>query len=92
MENTIKVELKSVNDRFYPSIKKTIVFTIRDDKVLISTEDGKEIANIVVNIMDKEVKDGDKWDIAPSNSYWVVFNPISSQTHPSCADVFVDGE
>lgn len=88
----MKVTLKSTNIENYPSIEKTILIIPRENEILISTEDGKEIAKLTVAIMDKDEFDpvNNGWKTVPSNSYFVTFHPVSAETHEASADVFLD--
>ena len=79
----------------YPStehqIKKTIILIPRDEEIVITTEDGIEIATLSIQIMDKFIKGADGKDkTVPSKSFWLTFNPKSSETHPASADVFIE--
>lgn len=85
----MRVTLKSTNTKHYSAIEKTLIFTPREDEVMITTEDGKEVASLKVCIMDKEIEVGDgKWKIEPSNSYWLEFHPVVSEVYPATADVY----
>lgn len=84
----MKIELNSGN---YPNISKTLLFIIRRDEILISSDDGVEIASLKVEIMNEttEIKDSKKWKDGPTENFWVSFRPVSSLTHQQFADCFV---
>lgn len=43
--------------------------------------------------MDKDIQNADgTYKTVPSKSFWLTFNPKSSETHPASADVFIEEE
>lgn len=81
----MKATLKSINR---PEISKTIILILRENEVLITTEDGEAIGSLSVEIMDKDVERNGKFIIEPTESFWVIFNPVEAGTQKNCADVF----
>lgn len=89
----MKITLKSTNTEHYPAAEKTLIFIPREDEVVITTESGKEIASLRICIMDKETEDSPgKWNIEPSDSYWLEFHPVKSDVYPASADVYMESE
>lgn len=82
----MKIKLNSKNTEHYPSMEKTLILTVRKDEIIISTDTGEEIASLEIEIMDKDVDN----KIVPSNSYFLIFNPVVSQTDKAVADVFLE--
>lgn len=84
----MKIKLNSVNR---PTISKTLLLTTRNDEILISSEDGIEIASLSVEIMDKETEslDSKKWEASPTENFWIRFHPVSSVTDKQYADFIV---
>jgi hypothetical protein len=84
----MKITLKSTNTEHYSSIAKTLIFIPRENEVLITTEDGKEIASLSIQIMDKEDEKTGKE--IPSNSFWLQFHGKDTSTDRSMADVYLE--
>lgn len=78
----MKATLKSVN---YPNISKTLNFIVRDDEVVITTDDGMEIASLEIGIVVKQSINNEE---TPTDSYWLKFNPVKS-SFADCADVYI---
>ena len=74
----------------YPKISKTIIIVPREKEILITTDDGIEIATLDICIMEKDEKVGESFEVKPSESFWLRFNPKSSQTHKAAADVYIN--
>lgn len=84
----MKATLQSLN---YPDINKHLIFIQRKDEILITTDDGKEIGSLVVEIMDKTVQnDLGKFDTVASNSFWLTFRPQQALTQKNSADVYLE--
>jgi len=87
----MKTTLKYPSTENHPAIEKTIILIPREEEILITTEDGIEIATLGIQIMHKDIKGADgKYKTVPSKSFWLVFEPKSSETHPASADVFIE--
>jgi hypothetical protein len=91
----MKMSIKSTN---YPEISKNLLFIERKNEILISTEDGNEIAVLKVEIMDKEVESVEtesgssksKWIRLPTKSWCLTFCPKVYHTCRDSADVIVE--
>jgi len=82
----MRVKLKSKNTKYYPSIEKELIFISRENEIIISTKDGKEIATLDISIMDAKDENENR---IPSNSYWLEFH-AKHQSIDNSADVFED--
>ena len=69
------------------TIKKTLIFIPRKDEVLVTTEDGKEIASLDICIMEKDDEHNNR---VPTNSFWLQFHPVEPQPMNNVADVWLD--
>jgi len=89
----MKVTLNSTNTEHYPSAEKTIILIPRKNEILITTEQGKEIASLSIQIMDKDISNEiEKNKVGPSNSFWLTFSTKSSDVDPRCADVYEEND
>lgn len=74
----MKIDLLSTNTANYPAIKKSLLLIPREKELLITTKDGKAIASLSIQIMDRE----EHGNTVPSNSFFLIFeaaHQISSQ-------------
>lgn len=75
--------MKSSN---HPKINHEIVLVYRDEEIIISLPNGKEIATLTIETMEDHSEEEPK----PTKNFWVKFNPKRAETNKFSADVWVD--
>jgi len=53
----------------------TINLVVREHEILLTTADGKEIGSIRVETSERDVQEGDRWVVQPSDDFFVSFEP-----------------
>jgi len=82
----MKILLKNSNSSPHYKIGEFIynlIFILRDNELIITTENGKEIASLRIEVMECD-------DKKPTKSFWLRFCPVMAETCKDSADVFLE--
>jgi hypothetical protein len=63
-----------------------------DDRIIITTASGQEIACVYVETIEHDHKKDEKWKTEPTKNFWVRFVPTMKCWMDDSAEVIVEGE
>jgi len=91
-----RIRLQTSNN---PNIFHELLLIPRYDEIIIATPEGKEIASLSLEAMDRDIIDdahrtdlSKKWLTVQTKSFWLKFNPVRAETGNDIADVYDESE
>jgi len=70
--------------------KHSFNVVVRDHELLLTTPEGKAIASLVVQTMERDVKgEDDKYHTEPTDNFWVCFRPSEFSGMKDAAEAWV---